>query len=167
MNYLQNMAGQMQGQKSSPGIDWSKMFQQQGNGQNTDFLSAMYGGGNQGNYEKFPIELGQTSLYGPGFEANGFDNAIPEGFDWNQGFENFGNVMQGLNMGMSAYTGLKGLDMAKKQFKFQKKAYNTNLQNQYQDLNRGLEGKYRDLVAGGNAGDYSSMDDYVNKNKFG
>lgn len=88
-------------------------------------------------------------------------------FNWNNALQNFGTAAQGLSSIGNMWTGLKGLDLAKDTFKFQKNMYATNLQNQAQDLNRRLESSYRDndFLTGGNTG-YSSLEDYLGKHGF-
>lgn len=53
-------------------------------------------------------------------------------------WSNFASVMQGIGSGVQAFTGMKQLGMAKKQFQWGKDVFNTNLFNQATTVNSQL-----------------------------
>lgn len=57
------------------------------------------------------------------------------------GWNTFSNVLGGISGLANAFTGFKQLGLAKKQFNWQKDAFNTNLLNQANLINRELERK--------------------------
>lgn len=70
----------------------------------------------------------------------------------------------------SAWAGLEGVKLGKKNLDFQKQAYNTNITNQTQLANQALESNYRRAVAaaGQNAAtsNYGTLEQYMAKNKL-
>jgi len=94
-----------------------------------------------------------TSMFGSAFKWLG-NNA-----------EGIGSLLQGIGALGSLYGTSQQIGIAKDQLKFQKEAYNTNLNNQIASYNTNLEDKIR--------GRYSSVDqseaqvqDYLNKNRM-
>lgn len=85
---------------------------------------------------------------------------------WSDNGQMVGGVMGGLGTLGNLWTGMEGLKLGKKQFKFQKNAYNENMNMQKQDLNRKLESNWRDMEATGNQGNYKSLEDYLGKHRF-
>lgn len=75
----------------------------------------------------------QTNMMGLS-SPNGLGNIQSTG-----GWNTFSNVLGGIQGLSSAFTGLKQLGLAKKQFEWQKGAFNTNLLNQANMVNSQLE----------------------------
>ncbi len=57
------------------------------------------------------------------------------------GWNTFSNILGGISGAANAFTGFKQLGLAKKQFNWQKDAFNTNLVNQANVINQQLERK--------------------------
>ena len=72
--------------------------------------------------------------------------------------DGIGSIMNGIGSAVSIYTALSKLGLAKDQFKFQKDAYNTNLNNQTQSYNTALEDRItaRNHAQGGTSADVDS-----------
>lgn len=68
--------------------------------------------------------VGSPSGLGQGMESNSWAN--------------FSNIMQGVGAGVQAFTGMKQLGLAKKQFQWGKDVFNTNLFNQATTVNAQL-----------------------------
>jgi hypothetical protein len=92
---------------------------------------------------------------------------------WFGGKENVGMFTggaQALSGLASAWAGLEGVKLGKRNLDFQKQAYNTNITNQTQLANQGLEDKYRRTVAaaGQDAAtkNYGTLEEYMAKNRL-
>ena len=74
----------------------------------------------------------------------GFQGAAPTGlFGKIGGLAGLGQIAQGLASLGSVYSAFKGLDLAKDQLKFTKRAFNENLANSKQAYNTSLEDRIR------------------------
>ena len=74
--------------------------------------------------------------------------------------DGLGSIMNGIGSVASIYTALSNLGLAKDQAKFQRNAYNTNLENQTQSYNTSLEDRTRSRyhTQGGTSAD---VDNYL------
>jgi len=96
-----------------------------------------------------------TSMFGgnnqqaPGGMSNAWGNV-------NKSLATIGGLAQ-------AWQGLKQLDLARDQFRFQKGAFNTNLANQAKDVNRRLGDRQKARIGSSRAGAYESVGKYLNK----
>lgn len=110
-----------------------------------------------GVYKATPEMLAQDQQYWKQFQANGGQTALNQGYSvgadgkvgmgnqYNQGLATRGNGLNGLSTGLqgiqalsglaSAYTGLKGLGLAKDQFAFTKDSANRDVANQAKLIN--------------------------------
>ena len=103
------------------------------------------------------VNGGQTGLQGLIFNAPtvGANGQMQAG---GLNLDGIGSIMDGIGSAVSIYTALSNLGLAKDQFRFQKDAYNTNLQNQTQSYNTALEDRTRarNHTQGGTSADVDS-----------
>jgi hypothetical protein len=78
---------------------------------------------------------------------------------------NAGSIMNGIAALGGAYMGYKQLGMAKDQFNFQKKAFQTNLRNSIQSYNTALEDRIRGRTSAYD-GKEQDVQAYLSKNSL-
>lgn len=80
--------------------------------------------------------------------------------------DGWGNLAVGTGLGlMNAFMGMKQYGLAKKQFDFQRDAFERNYGAQRQSINTQLEDRQRARVAS-NPGAYQSVGEYMNRNSI-
>lgn len=107
--------------------------------------------------DSFKANFPQAGQLGAGGQNPGMFGGIG-------GLEGLSAIMSGIGSLGQAYAAVKGVGMAKKQYNFQKKAWETNLQNQTQSYNTQVEDRANSRA--NFSGDQNKATDYIKKHSL-
>jgi hypothetical protein len=128
-----------------------------------EFNSSAFGN-NTGSLDNFTSSMDPNAIPGRG-QLSGV--SVGQGMDSNFGVDlsGLGSILQGGAGLASAWAGLQGVKLGKKQLDFTKGVTNRNIYNQSQSLNTQLADTHQRKIASSGGGTYQSVDKYMNKNK--